>query len=60
MEYARFFDISFVSGGQPVQPAVPADVRIILNRAPSEGDGSLQTVHFDSDGIDFAADADQP
>ena len=60
VEYARFFDISFVSGGQPVQPAVPADVRIILNRAPSEGDESLQTVHFDSDGIKIAADADQP
>ena len=58
VEYARFFDISFVSGGQPVQPAAPADVRIILNRVPSEGDESLQTVHFDSDGIKIAADAD--
>ena len=46
--FARFFDISFSSGNNSVEPAAPIDVQISF--AQTSGKENMQAVQFDQDG----------
>ena len=51
--YARFFDISIVSGGKKIQPAVPVDVTISFKEAiEAEPNAQFNAVHITEIGTD--------
>ena len=53
---ARFFDITILVDGQPVQPAAPVEVRVTL----ADGtDDAVKAVHFDHTGEMELVDADR-
>ena len=46
-DFARYFDITFLLDGEPVEPAAPVDVQIAFADAiPAEADTELQAIHF--------------
>ena len=53
---ARFFDITILADGQPIQPAAPVEVRVTL----ADGtDDAVKAVHFDHTGGMQMLDADR-
>ena len=56
--YARFFDVTFVSDGQRVQPAILVDVKINLGQiTEDEDDDDMKAVHFAQSGVEFMSSA---
>ena len=50
-EFARFFDITFLSGGAEVEPQAFIDVQITFREAiPVAEDADVQAIHFSEDG----------
>ena len=53
VSFARFFDISFLSDGQEVEPAAPVDIEIVYSDAITvTAEEKGQIVHFAKDGVE--------
>ena len=52
-QYARFFDIEILSGGQKIEPSGKVSVTFELADAPEDRQEDLKVLHFTGDSIDI-------
>ena len=52
-QYARFFDIEILSGGQKIEPDGKVSVTFELTDAPEDRQDELKVLHFTGDSIDI-------
>lgn len=52
-DFCRFFDVSFISNGEKVEPAAPVEVNIYYAQSLPESAGDYRVIHFAEDGTEL-------